>query len=203
MTLTSTPECAIYNTIMSETPRKTTWSSNQLTLGAGYRKALEENIFKENSIMELLEKEQKKVIDEMAKQLEQGLWGSAPTRRNEGLRRLIAEAYDEHHVPKEAEEMEAVDEIVTERERERARAVFADLDEAFENSGLDSEGAICTWTVQFDVDGKEYRYAAVLTAGCWYITGKDTVPRKPEAFKAYLAEKALEAHKVEFEGQVL
>jgi hypothetical protein len=162
-----------------------------------YKEKITDQIFHESPFISLLKEKTEKAKKEMELTLNTQLYGAPKS-----LREIISDAYDEH-MPKEAKMNEAVDKIKAEREEARAREVFDTLDAYFGDNELDADGALCTWTVQFDVDGKEYQYAAILTAGCWYVTGKDTTGRKPEDFKAYIVEKALTAHEVVFEGNVL
>lgn len=167
-----------------------------------YSKKLEENVFKESPIMELLKQQTEKATRAMARDLEQQLfYGSSTTmKRNEGLRQIIADAYDEH-MPKEAEEMEmsATYKIVEERKEARAREVFEKLDTLLDDTGL------VVFEVTFDPTGKTYEYAARLCGnGRWYVTGQDNAKgMSHEGFKAWLVEKAVEFHKVTLEGSDL
>ena len=97
--------------------------------------------------------------------------------------------------------MSAVDEVMKEREEAKVREVFDTLDGILAEIGTNDP--VVRWTAQFRIDGKVYQYAALLTNGAWYITGRDTTGRKPEQFEAYIASLVLEAHEVVFEGTVL
>jgi hypothetical protein len=175
------------------------WYAQAIT--DSYKAKLTENIFAESPILALLKRQTEKAKEDLKAELNRQMFGE-PMRHNPELRQIISDAYDLHtNKPQEAEAMSAVDEIMKEREEEKVRAVFEELDGQF--SDMDYDGAMCSFEVQFKVDGTVYKYAAILSGGLWYITGSETEGRKPEAFKAWIAETVLRAHRVEFRGTVL
>lgn len=141
-------------------------------ISSSYSKKLEENVFKESPIMAALKREQQKAVDAIAADLERELFGSKTMKRNEGLRRIIADAYEEH-TPKEAEVSteDIVRKAVDKKKEERAENLVEYLTSFFDN-GEFVDGDTIGWSTKFRNNDKVYRYAAVKSGGMWYITNR-------------------------------
>lgn len=143
-------------------------------ISSSYSKKLEENVFKESPIMAALKREQQKVVDAMAADLERELlFGSKTMKRNEGLRQLIADAYDEH-MPKEAEVSteDIVRKAVDKKKEERAENLVEYMTGFFDDGEFE-DGDTIGWTCRFRNNEKVYRYSAIKSGGMWYITNRN------------------------------
>ena len=164
-----------------------------------YKEQITKTINQESPFLDLLKKKTKQAEYSIKEEINRAIWGEAPVR-NEELRRCIGDAYDKHvneDTPKEAIMNTAVEKVMAERAEDRAREALVALDEFLDDYEY---GSTVSWTVQFDVKGKVYNYAAVYAKdGLWYITNRQGGV-KTEVLKAQLAEWAIEAHEVLLDG---
>ena len=189
---------------------------------AHYRSTLGENLYgKRPAFLDLLEHKTKEAELQMKANLERELFGvrgweqtnpykrEAETEmRNEGLRAVIAAAWDEANEKKRAEaeremdiNFEAVAAVADERAEDRARLMFKAIDEIFNETLVIETGVTVTWSAVFDTGGKEYNYAGILAGdGKWYVTGSETKGMKTEAFKTWLVNTAMRADRFVIEG---
>ena len=193
----SIPVKGILNDYLPRQQGKNSFSKEFEKAMDSYKEQITKTITQESPFLELLKKKTKQAEDAIQKDINRTIWGEAPVR-NEELRRCISDAIDEHVTPKEANNMNtAVEKVMAERAEDRAREALVALDEFLDDYEY---GSTVSWTVQFDVKGKVYNYAAVYAKdGLWYITNRQGGV-KTEVLKAQLAEWAIEAHEVLLDG---
>lgn len=172
------------------------WTDNRLTISQ-----------KDEAFSRLLADRVAKAKEELTRKLEgRLLYGQTTTEipvANTFLRQCIADAYDTHTEKETENDMEAVQMVLDERAEKRARKLFKRLDRLFENfEELDAYPV--SFKIQYTQKGRSDVGAAIQDSeGVWHVTGQQLTYRDNEAFKAWLATKAMECFLVEFEGEEL